>query len=315
MKILSSDITLPGGRTGIAALPDEATDQPVLVFLHGGGATARSFDIPGHSQILRAARNGFPAFALDRPGDGGSEPLSLTAGSDTGVLRAAAEQLDQAVTELWQRHATTAPGVVVIGCSIGGAVAIHLAALWSAQERPGWPLLGLAVADIGQLPPENVVDAWHSTPAEERIDMSELQGKIAAPPLWALAPHQTGLHSLPGILEPVVRAEGLEIVGGWPREWQRLASRITVPVHYRLGEFDTLWAASPDLVAEFADTLRTRSPYVDAALFPGSAHGIADSVVGREYCLQVLGFAERCAAAVSTPQLLGLNRQPDAAPA
>lgn len=316
MKTLSSDITLSGGRTtGLAALPDETTDQPVLVFLHGGGATARSFDIPGHSQILRAARNGFPAYALDRPGYGGSEPLGLPADSDTGVLRAAAERLDQAVAELWQRHATTAPGVVVIGCSIGGAVGIHLAALWSAQERPGWPLLGLAVADIGQLPPENVVDAWHSTPAEERVDMSVLQGRITAPPRWALAPHQIGMHSLPGILEPVVRAEGLEIVGGWPREWQRLASRITVPVHYRLGEFDTLWAARPDLVAEFADTLRTRSPYVDAALFPGSAHGIADSVVGREYCLQVLGFAERCAAAVSTPQLLGLNRQPDAEPA
>lgn len=236
MKILSSDITLLHGRTtGIAALPDEATDQPLLVFVHGGGATSRSFDIPGHSQILRAARNGFPAYALDRPGYGGSEPLGLPADSDTGVLRAAAERLDEAVTELWQRHATTAPGVVVIGCSIGGAVATHLAALWSDQERPGWPLLGLAVVDIGQLPPENVVDAWRSTPAEERIDMSELRGRITAPPLWTLAPHQFGLHSLPGILEPVVRAEGLEIVGGWPREWRHVASRITVPVHYRLG--------------------------------------------------------------------------------
>ncbi len=134
--------------------------------------------------------------------------------------------------------------------------------------------------------------------------MSELQDKIAAPPRWALAPHQLALHSMPGILEPVVRAEGLEIVGGWPQEWRQVASRITVPVHYRLAEFDTLWTARPDLVAEFADTLRTRSPYVDAALFPGSAHGLADSVVGREYCLQSLGFAERCAAAVSTPQLL-----------
>lgn len=85
MKILSSDITLLHGRTtGIAALPDEATDQPLLVFVHGGGATSRSFDIPGHSQILRAARNGFPAYALDRPGYGGSEPLGLPADSDTG---------------------------------------------------------------------------------------------------------------------------------------------------------------------------------------------------------------------------------------
>ncbi|MBO3682080.1 alpha/beta fold hydrolase [Streptomyces sp. NEAU-YJ-81] len=306
MKVLPSDITLLGGKTtGIAALPEEVTDKPVVVFVHGGGATARSFDIPGHSQMVRAARNGFPAYALDRPGYGGSETLGFPADSDTGVMRANAERLDQAIAELWERHSETAPGVIVVGCSIGGAISTHLASQWSAQDQPGWPLLGLAIADIGQLPPKNAVDAWQSTPAEERIDMSTLQGKLAVPPLWALAPYQFGLHSLPGILEPVVRAEGMEVVGGWLREWRRIASQITVPVHYRLGEFDTLWTARPNLVDEFADALRTRSPYVDAALFPGSAHGVADSIAGREYCLQVLGFAERCAAAVDTPQLLG----------
>jgi pimeloyl-ACP methyl ester carboxylesterase len=306
MKVLSSDITLLSGKTtGIAALPEEATDKPVVVFVHGGGATAKSFDIPGHSQIQRAAQNGFPAYALDRPGYGGSETLGFPVGSDTGVMQANAERLDQAIAELWKRHSTTAPGVIVVGCSIGAAISTHLASQWSAQNQPGWSLLGLAIADIGQLPPKDAVDAWHSTPAEERIDMSTLQGRLAVPPLWALAPYQFGLHSLPGILESVVRAEGMEAVGGWLREWQHITSSITVPVHYRLGEFDTLWIARPDLVDEFAGALRTRSPYVDAALFPGSAHGVADSIAGHEYCLQVLGFAERCAAAVGTPQLLG----------
>lgn len=306
MNVLSSDVTLLGGKTtGIAALPEEMTDKPVVVFVHGGGATARSFDIPGHSQLLRAAQNGFAAYALDRPGYGGSETLGFPADSDTGVMQANADRLDLAIAELWKRHSATAPGVIVVGCSIGAAISTHLASQWSAQEQPSWPLLGLAIADIGQLPPENVVGAWNSTPAEERIDMSILQGQLAVPPLWTLAPYQFGLHSLPGILEPVVRAEGMEVVGGWLREWQRIASSITVPVHYRLGEFDTLWSARPELVDEFADALRTRSPYVDAALFPGSAHGVADSIAGHEYSLQVLGFAERCAAAVGTPQLLG----------
>ncbi|WP_369227883.1 alpha/beta hydrolase [Streptomyces sp. R39] len=306
MNVVSRDITLLGGRTtGISALPEEVTDKPVLVFVHGGGATARSFDIPDHSQIQRAAQNGFPAYALDRPGYGGSETLGFPADSETGLLHANAERIDRAVTELWERHRDTAPGVIVIGCSIGAAISTHLASQWSAQDQPGWPLLGLAIADIGQLAPEKVVGAWHSTPVEERIDMSTLQGRLDVPPLWALAPYQFSLHSLPGILEPVVRAEGLEVVGGWPREWQRVASSINVPVHYRLGEFDTLWTATPDLVEEFAGALRTHAPYVDAAVFPSAAHGIADSIAGHEYCLQVLGFAERCAAAVGTPQLLG----------
>ena len=306
MTVLSSDVTLLDKKTtGIAALPEEATDKPVLVFVHGGGATAKSFDIPGHSQILRAAQNRFPAYALDRPGYGGSETLGFPPDSETGVLHANAERLELAIAELWDRHRDTAPGVIVVGCSIGAAISTHLAAQWSAQVDPDWPLLGLAIADIGQLAPENAVDAWLSSPVEERTDMSTLHGKITAPPLWALAPYQFGLHSLPGILEPVVRAEGIEVVSGWIREWRRIASSVTVPVHYRLGELDTLWIARPDGVAAFADALRTRSPYVDAAVFPGGAHGIADSIAGREYCFEVLGFAERCAAAAGTPQLLG----------
>ena len=302
----TEDITLLAGKTtGIAALPAEVTDKPVLVFVHGGGATARTFDIPGHSQILRAAQNGFPAYALNRPGYGGSETLGFPPDSDTGVMKANAERLDLAVAELWERHRATAPGVIVVGSSIGGAISAHLASRWSAQDRPEWPLLGLAVADIGQLAPKYVVDAWDSSPVEERIDMSTLQGQITAPPLWTLAPYQFGLHSLPGILEPVVRSEGLEVSHGWAREWRRIASSIAVPVHYRLGEHDTMWISRPDGVEAFAQALRTRSPYVDAAVFSGGSHGIADSIAGHEYCLQVLGFAERCTAAVGTPQLLG----------
>ncbi|MFF8024942.1 alpha/beta fold hydrolase [Streptomyces sp. NPDC007896] len=306
MHVLTSDVSLLKGKTtGVAALPDETTDMPVLVFVHGGGATAKSFDIPGHSQILRAAHHGFPSYALNRPGYGGNETLGFPPDTDTGGMRAHAERLDLAIAELWERHRETAPGVVVVGCSIGAAISLHLASLWSEQDQPGWPLLGLAAADIGQLPRENVVNAWRSSAVEERTDMTKLQAQLTMPPLWALAPYQFGLHAMPGILEPVLRAEGMEVVGGWVREWQRIASSITVPVHYRLGEFDTMWTVRQDLVDEFAAALLTSSPYVDAALFAGSAHGVADSVVGHEYCLQVLGFAERCSVAARIPQLLG----------
>jgi pimeloyl-ACP methyl ester carboxylesterase len=195
--------------------------------------------------------------------------------------------------------------VVVIGSSIGAAISLHMASQWSAQDQPAWPLLGLAVADIAQLPRPGVTEGWHSSPVEERTDMLTLQAQLAPPPLWTLAPYQFGLHSLPGILEPVLRAEGMEVSSGWLREWRGIAESITIPVHYRLGEFDSLWTVKQSLVDEFAAALRSRAPYVDAALFPGSAHGVADSIAGHEYCYGVLGFAERCAAAVSTPQLLG----------
>jgi acetyl esterase/lipase len=309
MKVLTSDISLVDGKiTGIVAAPDNAgdvTDQAVLVFVHGGGATAKSFDIPGQSQIERAARNGFSAYALNRPGYADSATLGFPPDSDSGVMKANAERVNSAIGELWDRHRATAPGVVIVGCSIGAAISMHVASQWSGQERPSWSLLGLAVADIAQLPQPGVVEAWHSSAVEERTDMFALQSQLAPPPLWTLAPYQFGLHSLPGILEPVLRAEGLEVSGGWLREWRRIAESISVPVHYRLGEFDSLWTAQQDLVDEFAAALRSRSPHVDAALFPGAAHGIADSIAGHEYCYGVLGFAERCAAAAGTPQLLG----------
>jgi len=300
------DLALLDGRiTGIAALPTRTTDKPVLVFIHGGGATARIFDIPGHSRILRAARNGFPAYALDRPGYGGSRPLDLPPDSDTGGMKAHAEHLEQAVADIWHPHRATAPGIVVVASSIGGAIAMHLASHWSRQNRPPWPLLGLACADIAQTPAKTTTDTHHPSTPKHRNNRPGPPDRPTAPPLWTLSPHQFSLPSKPGILQPVLRAEAMEIIGGWTREWQTIAASITVPVHYRLAQFDTLWTAQRDLVDAFATALRTRSPYVDAALFPGSAHGIADSIVGHEYCYQVLGFAERCAAAATTPQLLG----------
>ncbi|WP_327365304.1 hypothetical protein [Streptomyces sp. NBC_01217] len=50
VNVLSNDVSLLDGKiSGITVLPDEVADKPVVVFVHGGGATARSFDIPGHS--------------------------------------------------------------------------------------------------------------------------------------------------------------------------------------------------------------------------------------------------------------------------
>ena len=302
---MSEDLSLLDGTiTGLAVRPAEPTSKPLLVFVHGGGANARGFDVPGRSQLRRAALNGFPAFALNRPGYGGSASLDFAPDSEDGLFAATAERLDDAIAELWSRHAGDAPGVVVNGVSIGGAIALHLAARWGGQAEPRWPLIGLATSDIAQVPPDDIVAAWHSSAVEERVDLFSLMDRITMPPLWTMGA-RLDPGALPGVFEPAVRAEVLEVVGGWTRDWAKVAASVTVPVHHRLAEHDTFWIPSPALLADFTRELRTRSPYVDAALFPGAGHGIADSVAGAEYPFQVLGFAERCAAAVTTPRLLG----------
>ncbi|MDI2124745.1 alpha/beta hydrolase [Yinghuangia seranimata] len=302
---------LDGRITGLAALPAAPTPdtdsdtcgKPLLVFVHGGGADATAFDIPGHSQLELAARNGFPALALDRPGAGGSATLGFPPTSDTGLMRANAEFLHDAVGELWGRHGAERPGVVVVGCSIGGAIALHLAALWTEREAPAWPLLGVAVADIGQVPPPRLVGFWDDVEPAEHADPALLTGAIEMPPLWTIPRYVMEAGARRESFQPAVRAELNEVVGGWLRDWEAVASAVTVPVHYRLGALDTLWVPDPDHVAAFAAALRTRSPYVDAALFPGSSHVVANSAAGYEYRHQVLGFAERCAAAAATPEL------------
>lgn len=45
-----------------------------------------------------------------------------------------------------------------------------------------------------------------------------------------------------------MRAEVKEVVGGWLREWDKVAAAVTVPAHYRLGALDNLWVAAAELL-------------------------------------------------------------------
>jgi hypothetical protein len=292
---------LNGAITGIAARADD-TRLPLMVFIHGGGTSAKAADVPGYSQLGLAAANGFAAFALNRPGQADSAALDLDPMADSGAFAANAERLDQALAELWERHAGNAPGIVLNASSIGGAIALHLAARWSAAQPPSWPLLGLSLSDIGQRPREPVIEAWRSLPPQERIDIGQHAGALPRPPPWTVPPNMLALAR---VLEPALRAELQEIVGGWTRDWAGVCAQVRVPVHYRLAEHDTLWQVSHALVTEMADALRKASPYVDADIFQGASHGVALTPVGVSYDFEVLAFAHRCAAFARTPQLLG----------
>lgn len=265
LSLLGGNMT---GRYRMAA--DPLPGSPLLVFIHGGGSSSAETDVPGHSQLELAASQGLSAFAPDRPGYGGSTSLGFPPDSEDRLFEANAARLDDAITEIWTAQGSPSGGVVVHGSSIGGAIALTLAARWSAAAAAGtqrWPLILLGVADVGQVPRPYVSAAWNAIPPVQSLSFGDLT---------------------------LVRPELIEIGAAWPRtNWSRVSSAITVPVHYRLARDDQLWVETDELVAQFADTLRTRSPRVDAGVTDGATHPIAKSPAADAYNADFMRFVHQ----------------------
>jgi pimeloyl-ACP methyl ester carboxylesterase len=291
-KGLISGLAATGGRS----------DLPLIVMLPGGGGNAAQFNTPNRSFLATAVANGFSAVALNRPAQGESAPLSLNPHSDSGAFAANSSRLLNAIDEIWETESAH-PGVVIYGSSIGGAIALHMAADWGKSKR-AWPLLGVAVADIGQVAPPILVETWRSLPPADSINLADhFAVFLAGVPPWAMPRRPPAPAGNVPLLLPVPRAELQEVVGGWVRNWKSICSQISVPVQYRLAKHDTPWIVSEQFVKEFADALMA-SPYVESAIVPGAMHVISNGPVATSHMLDVLSFVSRCAVAVQIPEVL-----------
>lgn len=270
--------TFAGRRNAIT--PQEADgDLPLVVALHGGGYTSAYFDVPGHSLLERAAGVGIPAVALDRPGYGGSDPV----GPDGSVFAANAAALDHVITELWAESGGRSRGVVVIGHSIGAAIALTI-----ASRKPTWPLLGIAISGCLLRAPAGMGDMFASIPGETWPVPHKDKASFMFGPVGT---YRAGVpRSAESAAVPVRLAELVEISSQWEKQYAHLAPRIEVPVHVRQGRFDALWVTDDEQLAEFAGAL-TASPAVDAEIVPGSGHAIDFHRGGLALQLQQLAFA------------------------
>jgi pimeloyl-ACP methyl ester carboxylesterase len=270
--------------TGRRRIADSNEDFPLVVAVHGGGYTSAYFDVPGYSLLDRAAALGVPIIAVDRPGYGGSSSVP-TNGS---VFLANAEALEHLIGELWRTHGAGAAGVVLIGHSIGVPISLAIAA-----HTPEWPLLGVAVSGCLLREPEHFAAIWASIPDLTLRSPDDQKATRMFGPDW------TRRDDMPEAAyfanEPVLKAELVESSSSWHSLFRDLAPRISVPVHLRIGEFDALWIADDEQIAEFAAAL-TSSPSVDAAFFPAAGHAIDYHRVGAAFQTQQLAFALHCAA-------------------
>ncbi|RFA08860.1 alpha/beta hydrolase [Subtercola boreus] len=282
--------TTTDGRTytGRSNGVEPVAGTPLVVAIHGGTYSSEYFDIPGYSLLDRGEAAGVPVIALDRPNYVGSSPLE----SDDSIILANAAVLDNAIGEIWDQHGGEASGVVLVGHSIGGAIATAIAA-----SRPAWPLAGLATSGCLVRVPAESAGAWAALPPIPMIDLP-----VAMKDQLMFGPADTLNDDMPAASYPsntlVPKAELLDITGGWIARRAEICGRVTVPVFHRQGEFDHLWVTSPQEVDEYRDGF-TSAASTDIALLPGSGHCIDFHRVSAEFEDAELSFAKSTASTVS----------------
>lgn len=276
-----------GGLSGRRKEPARLSPHPhpLVVAVHGGTYNSAYFDIPGYSLLARATALGLPVIALDRPGYGESIELK---GMDA-TLQGNAAYLRRALGDAWNLYRGSSQGIVIIAHSIGAAISMLI-----ASEPLDWPLLGLAISGVGLRTPPEHRQAWAALPDTYRVEIpGALKDQVMFGPAGSYDDKMPAASHLADA--PAPKAELVDIVSTWQDQVRGVASRISVPVHYRQGEFDGLWIVGQEEVTGFAQAL-TNSPRVDGRMMTGVGHCIDFHRVGASFHAEQLEFAVQCAA-------------------
>lgn len=249
-----------GGGQIISTLhvPCDAEPIGLVVAIHGGGFDERYFQVPGFSTVDVLAEAGLATLTINRPGYGNSHTLETQR-----PILSSAGLLDEYVSNFCGQAYPSLP-IILLGHSIGGAVAIEIAA-----RRPPW-LCAVSVSGIGRTPPASVVSRWrslsgleHSAPDPERDRLLFFSQDHTFDPQGFAAAARVRTRSL--------RSELLEVVQDWPGRFKRIASEIEVPVQIALAADERLWISSPEEVHEIAGLFKN-AKHVDARLLQDGGH-------------------------------------------
>jgi pimeloyl-ACP methyl ester carboxylesterase len=268
-----------GFVSGTLIRPERIARAQLLVCIHGGGCNSHYFDLNGCSMAAEAAARGYPVLLVDRPGYRGNPalPTRHPIAESAPVIRRFIDECRALAPET--------EAVAIVGHSIGGAIALHL-----ASGCGNWPLTGIAISGIGEEPAAAIRDI-RLPPGAERVDppatLTDSLFFAGGEPLsWK------AIASLRKAAELWLVAEVTDVMETWPREWPQVAPGIHVPVHLRLAEHERIWGSGEDTVRRMAGRLGHTT--VDADLLRGGGHLYEVSRRGPELLRAQLDFLDRC---------------------
>lgn len=211
---------------------------------------------------------------IDRPGYG----ESVFHRRDADILDDNATSLAEMIGQLRRDHAAGRP-IILIGHSIGGAIALMIAA-----RRPAW-LGAVSVSGIGDVQPP-AATAMVTTPPAADAPPPDLARLIF---LTQEAATDEAVAALDRASGQVVAEELLAISTIWPEAISDILSQIVVPTQVLLAEHEILWETGAPVADRLAQALR-HAPRKDVAVIPGVAHCIEHHPQARDFYERILRF-------------------------
>jgi pimeloyl-ACP methyl ester carboxylesterase len=259
--------------------------KALLVALHGGTYTSKYFDTPSSSLMELCASLGYSILALDRPGYGTATSVPFDQLSFDGQVPI----LHQALAQSWQAYGQQSAGMFLIGHSIGGMIALLLAA-----KKPNQHLLGVSMTGAGGLYNEQTKVAFASLAraSNEPTVMMDIAIKLRAMygPELSYPVEQAQYDPQRDVRTAAIELGEAQL---WSARMPEVAAQVDVPVQFIVPEYDHIWRSDAEALGPVA-AMFSAAPFVDVGVQRLAGHSVELHSLARAFYMKVLSFVEEC---------------------